>query len=488
MPIERTGIIRPYSNTLVELGRVLDVFLIIAGLWLSARWLDLPWSRSCTVLSLVAPLVFTVMADSLELYRSWRFDPLRLEVKRILFCWTSAIFITVGTGYVLVLGWTNAFIETIGIAYAFGNVTSISRELLGWWFLFTMLTLIATRIITRLALRVARISGHNFRRAAIVGATRTADELIEAINNSPWIGLRICGIYDERSPQDKRIDPALRGRITGNIDDLVKAAEQEQIDYVYVTMPLRAEIRVKELIDRFSELPVSVLYVPDFFLFTMLRAEWQQVGNLHVINVISPPLLGVSSITKRIEDIVLSSVILLVIAIPMLLIALAIRATSPGPIIFRQRRYGLNGKEFEIWKFRTMTVTGDGTSFAQATRNDPRITRIGHFLRKASLDELPQFINVIQGNMSIVGPRPHPVALDEHHRKLIPRYYFRHKILPGITGLAQIRGFRGETDTLHKMQMRIQCDIEYIDQWTLLLDLEIIFLTLLRGFSDKNAY
>ncbi len=470
MPIERTGIIRPYSNTLVELSRVLDVFLITAGLWLSTRWLDMEWSNMCTSLALLATLVFTIMASAYDMYRSWRLEPLRLEVKRILICWLGAVIVIVGR------------------AYFFHDSINFSHELLGWWFLFTILALSGTRVFTRMALRLARISGYNFRRAAVVGATHTAEQLIEAIESSPWMGLRVCGIYDERNPRDKRVHPEFKELITGNIDDLIKAATQGEIDYVYVTMPLRAEIRIKDIIDRLSELPVSVLYTPDFFLFSMLRAQWQQVGHLHVINVIAPPSLGVSSITKRIEDIVLSTLILSVIAIPMLLVAISIRATSPGPVIFRQRRYGLNGKEFEIWKFRTMTVTEDGSSFVQAKRDDPRITRIGNFLRKTSLDELPQFINVLQGHMSIVGPRPHPVALDEHHRKLIPRYFFRHKILPGITGLAQIRGLRGETDTLDKMQMRIQCDIEYIDQWTLLLDLKIILLTLFRGFSHKNAY
>jgi len=213
-----------------------------------------------------------------------------------------------------------------------------------------------------------------------------------------------------------------------------------------------------------------------------------QVGNLHIVNVVTTPFLGVSGITKRLEDIVLSVAILAIIAIPMLVIALAIKLTSRGPVIFRQRRYGLNGKEFEIWKFRTMTVTEDGDAFVQATFGDSRITPLGHFLRATSLDELPQFINVLCGEMSIVGPRPHPVALDEQHRSLIPRYVLRHKIRPGITGLAQVNGFRGETDSLDKMQKRIESDIAYIDQWSLMLDLKIIFLTLLRGFTDKNAY
>ena len=183
----------------------------------------------------------------------------------------------------------------------------------------------------------------------------------------------------------------------------------------------------------------------------------------------------------------LAGLILLAIAIPLAVITVAVRRSSPGPVIFRQRRYGLNGKEFEILKFRTMTVIENGAEFVQARPGDSRVTPIGAFLRRTSLDELPQFINVLRGDMSIVGPRPHPIALDEQHRRLIPSYFFRHKIRPGITGLAQINGFRGPTDTLDNMRGRIEHDIEYIDQWSLMLDLKIIWLTVARGFVDKNA-
>ena len=183
----------------------------------------------------------------------------------------------------------------------------------------------------------------------------------------------------------------------------------------------------------------------------------------------------------------LAGLILLAIAIPLAVITVAVRRGSPGPVIFRQRRYGLNGKEFEIRKFRTMTVIENGAEFVQARPGDSRVTPLGAFLRRTSLDELPQFINVLRGDMSIVGPRPHPIALDEQHRRLIPSYFFRHKIRPGITGLAQINGFRGPTDTLDNMRGRIEHDIEYIDQWSLMLDLKIIWLTVARGFVDKNA-
>lgn len=470
MASENSGLIRPYSGTLVELSRGLDAFLIVLSLWAMARWQGLPWTNLYTVLALLAALVFIVTASFNHLYRSWRSDPLRVESMRIVVCWTGAA------------------IATGSVAYFVVNVALFPQELAWRWFVAAPAVLVATRVFVRGALQLFRARGHNFRRTAIVGSTRIAAQLAEAIDDAPWLGLRLVGIYDDRGPHDTRVHPALKDQIRGNIDDLVAAAMEGDVDYVYITLPLRAELRIKDLIDRLSELPLSVHYVPDFFVFNMLHAQWTRVGNLQIVNVVTTPFLGVSGLSKRLEDIVLSSVILCIIAIPMAMIAIAIRMTSPGPVVFRQQRYGLNGSEFEIWKFRTMTSAEDGAAFVQATRKDPRVTALGAFLRRTSLDELPQFINVLQGHMSIVGPRPHPVALDEQHRRLIPRYYFRHKIRPGITGLAQVRGFRGPTDTLDKMQKRIEHDIEYIDNWSLALDLKIVALTVIRGFRDENAY
>jgi putative colanic acid biosynthesis UDP-glucose lipid carrier transferase len=464
------GLIRPYSGALVELSRALDALVIIASLWAVSKWAEHPWDNLSSSLALVAGLSFIIAGSLSDLYRSWRSEPMHVESTRILLCWIAA---AATTGFV---------------AFGVDPLGAFSREIAWRWFISAPVALLLTRVIVRLALRTGRLRGHNFRRTAIVGSTRIASQLADAILEAPWMGLRFVGVYDDRDPGDQRVVAELRAHFQGNIDELIRRAEAGDVDRVYVTLPLRAELRIKDLIDRLAELPVSVLYVPDFFVFNMLHARWEQVGNLHIVNVVTTPFLGVSGITKRLEDIVLSVAILAIIAIPMLVIALAIKLTSRGPVIFRQRRYGLNGKEFEIWKFRTMTVTEDGDAFVQATFGDSRITPLGHFLRATSLDELPQFINVLCGEMSIVGPRPHPVALDEQHRSLIPRYVLRHKIRPGITGLAQVNGFRGETDSLDKMQKRIESDIAYIDQWSLMLDLKIIFLTLLRGFTDKNAY
>jgi putative colanic acid biosynthesis UDP-glucose lipid carrier transferase len=199
-------------------------------------------------------------------------------------------------------------------------------------------------------------------------------------------------------------------------------------------------------------------------------------------------LRGTYALIKRLEDIVISSIILVLIAVPLMVIALAVKITSKGPVIFKQSRYGLNGKEIKIWKFRSMTVTEDSDNVTQATKNDSRFTKIGAFLRRTSLDELPQFFNVLQGKMSVVGPRPHALAHNEKYRAVIDYYMLRHKIRPGITGWAQVNGWRGETDTVEKMEMRIKYDLDYIRQWSLWMDVKIVFYTIFRSFTDKNAY
>jgi len=232
----------------------------------------------------------------------------------------------------------------------------------------------------------------------------------------------------------------------------------------------------------------AVCLVPDLARFDPLGVRWDTVGDIPNTSVFEHPCQGFNDTLKKAEDFILASLILLLIAVPMILIAFAIKFSSPGPVIFKQRRYGLDGKEIWIWKFRTMTVCEDGANFTPARKNDSRVTRFGAFLRRTSLDELPQFFNVLQGRMSIVGPRPHAIAMNEEYRYKIKGYMLRHKVKPGITGLAQINGWRGEIDTEEKMLRRVQYDLLYICNWSLWLDLKIIFLTTLRGFVHKNAY
>jgi len=219
-----------------------------------------------------------------------------------------------------------------------------------------------------------------------------------------------------------------------------------------------------------------------------MNASMSHIGNIQTISLFDNPMKGGNAALKRFEDIVLSFSILMLISIPLLFIAIAVKVTSKGPIIFKQNRYGLDGKKIKVWKFRSMTVTENSDVVTQATKGDSRITPLGAFLRRTSLDELPQFINVLQGRMSVVGPRPHAVAHNESYRKQVDYYMLRHKVRPGITGWAQVNGWRGETDTIDKMEMRIKYDLEYIRNWTLWLDVKIVIFTVFRSFNDKNAY
>jgi putative colanic acid biosynthesis UDP-glucose lipid carrier transferase len=320
-----------------------------------------------------------------------------------------------------------------------------------------------------------------------VGATGLGKQVEETIKHTAWMGLRVIGYFD-----DRRLAPGRTSvgdiELGGNLRALTELARKGEVDYVYIVLPLRAEKRIKELMNRMSDSTVSLFFVPDFSSFDLLGARWDTLGSIPVLSVVHSPFHGTNGLFKRAMDVCLSLAILSAVALPMLLIAAAIKVTSKGPVIFRQRRYGLDGKEFEIWKFRTMAVCEDGNQFRQATTNDPRVTHLGAFLRRTSLDELPQFINVLQGRMSIVGPRPHPVAMNEKQRTQINGYMWRHKVKPGITGWAQVNGYRGETDTPDKLEGRIRLDLEYIDNWSLWLDLRIILRTIRLVFDDPAAY
>jgi putative colanic acid biosysnthesis UDP-glucose lipid carrier transferase len=245
---------------------------------------------------------------------------------------------------------------------------------------------------------------------------------------------------------------------------------------------------MRQVIAALSDSTASVYIVPDVFCFDLLHAQMVNFAGVPAVSVFENPFNGVNGWVKRIEDVLLASLILLLIAVPMLAIALGVKLSSRGPLFFKQRRYGLDGKEIVVWKFRTMNVCEDGPEITQATRDDPRVTKFGAFLRRTSLDELPQFFNVLTGSMSVVGPRPHPIALNEAYRKQIRGYMLRHKVKPGITGWAQVRGYRGETDKLEKMERRIEHDLWYIRNWSLWLDLRIVALSTVKGFGGAKAY
>ncbi|MFO0261125.1 MAG: undecaprenyl-phosphate glucose phosphotransferase, partial [Planctomycetota bacterium] len=257
---------------------------------------------------------------------------------------------------------------------------------------------------------------------------------------------------------------------------------------VFVTLPMRAEEPIRDIVSRLADTTASVYIVPDLFVFQLLHSRWTDIQGIPVVSIYENPLYGVDGLVKRLCDVALATIGLLVLALPLLAIAAAIKLTSRGPVFFKQRRYGLDGREILVWKFRSMKVQENGPQVVQAQKNDPRLTSIGGFLRKTSLDELPQLFNVLGGSMSLVGPRPHASAHNEYYRKQIDGYMLRHKVKPGITGLAQVNGCRGETEQLEKMERRVHFDHKYIREWSLWLDLQILWKTFAVVLSRQNAY
>jgi putative colanic acid biosynthesis UDP-glucose lipid carrier transferase len=269
------------------------------------------------------------------------------------------------------------------------------------------------------------------------------------------------------------------------LPDYVKT---HRVDLIYLTLPLASQPRILNLLEDLRDTTASIYFTPDIFLFDLIQARMDAIGGMPVLAVCETPFYGLNGMIKRVSDIAIALSALVLILPVMIAIAIGIKLSSPGPVLFTQRRYGLDGREIIVYKFRTMTVLEDGAVVRQATRDDDRVTPLGAFLRKYSLDELPQFVNVLQGRMSVVGPRPHAVAHNETYRKLIRGYMIRHKVKPGITGWAQVNGLRGETDTLEKMRARIEYDLEYLRSWSLQLDLQIVLKTILVVLRTQNAY
>lgn len=280
----------------------------------------------------------------------------------------------------------------------------------------------------------------------------------------------------------------MKSPFRGPVINLVEEAKKGNIDEIYIALPMVALHRIRHFLAMMSDTTVDTYIVPDFYTYSNNMSKLRSIHNLQTIGIFSSPFEGAGSFIKRAEDLVLGSIIMVMISSLMLAIAIGIKLTSRGPVFFKQDRYGLSGQKIKVWKFRSMRVMENSDTVIQATKNDPRVTKFGSFLRRTSLDELPQFINVLQGSMSIVGPRPHAVTHNEQYRKQVENYMIRHKVKPGITGLAQINGFRGEIDALYKMEKRVQYDIEYIQNWSLWLDIKIIIKTIFKGFVGKNAY
>jgi putative colanic acid biosynthesis UDP-glucose lipid carrier transferase len=386
----------------------------------------------------------------------------------------------------IALGWIVIGALLLVFGYAAHLIDEFDRTILMEWVWVGPLSLLLARVGLRLVAPWLAAVQANTRRVVIAGANEQGLALAARIAEDPLSEMKVVGFFDDRSRE--RLPESMSLPLLGRLGDLPHYAQTLGADVIFLSLPMATQPRILNLLDELRDTTASIYFVPDFFVTDLIQGRMGTVNGLPVVAICESPFTGGTGIIKRISDIILSLVILILTLPLMSLIAIGVKATSPGPLIFKQRRYGLDGKEILVYKFRSMSVCEDSGVIVQAQRGDQRITPFGAFLRKSSLDELPQFINVLQGRMSIVGPRPHAVAHNELYRKLIKGYMVRHKVKPGITGWAQVNGLRGETETLDKMQARIDHDLDYLRNWSLRFDLYIIYRSVAVVLKDCNAY
>jgi putative colanic acid biosynthesis UDP-glucose lipid carrier transferase len=383
--------------------------------------------------------------------------------------------------------WCGAVAVLIFLSFAFKLAHVFARDAMLSWFFATPLSLLFVESLTRPIAKRLASDGAIVQRYIIIGANDTGLELARRIELSQGGG-KFLGFFDYRSAG--RLAQVLGRPVTGNCSahDFANFVRDNSITRVYLALPISTAPRIEELIQELRDTTASIYFVPNIFAFDLVQARYVEINGMPALSICDSPLQGMSGFWKRAFDVGLASTALLLSWPVLLAIAAAIKISSPGPVLFKQRRYGLNGEEILVYKFRSMRVCEDGPVVSQATKRDGRVTPLGAFLRRSSLDELPQILNVLEGKMSFVGPRPHAVAHNEAYRKLINGYMIRHKVRPGITGWAQVNGLRGETSTVDQMHERVLYDLDYLKNWSLWLDMKIIAKTALTVAHARNAY
>lgn len=393
----------------------------------------------------------------------------------------------------LLKAWTITFLVLIVLAFLTKQTETYSRYLMGELYILGYLAQLLLHAAFRLLYRKVILNPQQNEKVLIVGQSRLAYYLQQKISENPWIGEQVVGFVqlpDDDAPASGRKTSGRKRdpEVLGSIDNIAALIDQHNISIIYIVTPLKSSKALENLYMSVLDKYVSIHWIPDIFALRLMNHSVKEISGIPVITLSETPLIGMRLLQKAIEDRVLSVLILILISPVLLLVAIAVKLDSPGPVFFRQNRAGWSGKSFEIWKFRSMYVhQEEAGKLKQAEKNDSRITRVGAFIRKTSLDELPQIFNVLTGEMSLVGPRPHAMQHDEEYSQRIFDYFARHHIKPGITGLAQVRGLRGETKEIDQMIQRIESDIEYINNWSVWLDIKILLLTAFK-LSGKTAY
>jgi putative colanic acid biosysnthesis UDP-glucose lipid carrier transferase len=386
----------------------------------------------------------------------------------------------------LMLRWAFLLVTLLFIGYLTKFSEEFSRRVIITWALVTPVPLILLSLGLNEVMRRVMFAPSNARSAVIAGYNDVSFALAERLRKNPELCVTVDGFFDDRSAERLGLDG--EQTLLGGLSELGPYVKEHGVEVIFVALPMRHVQRVLDLLEDLRDTTASIYYVPDVFVFDLIQSRTGEILGMPVVAMCETPFFGYRGVVKRMMDLMIASLAVLVLLPLLLLVALLVKFTSPGPVIFKQRRYGLDGQEIHVYKFRTMTVTEDGGQIRQATVNDARVTPLGRVLRRYSIDELPQLFNVLEGTMSLVGPRPHAIAHNEEYRKVIKGYMVRHKVLPGMTGLAQVSGCRGETRTVEDMQARIEYDLDYLRRWSPRLDLKIIVKTALMLLSDRKAY
>lgn len=451
------------ATVLAGLLRFVDLIAIALGGVLAyyARFQDFELQSHVVIVLIVVTLVSANIFQLFNLYEIADLvtDPFRL--RRLLMAIMTIVFVS------------------LAIGYATKTSDVFSRIWMSLWAVFALMLLLAIRGYFKFRLTQWQARGWLTRRIALVGAGPQGQRIADHLNHSSNQGIQLVGIFDDRKT---RVPLSIAGhRVRGKVDDLIRFVRTERVDEVIVALPWAAEDRLLEIMKKLRTVPVDVRLCPEGVAFQFASRSFSDLQGVSVLNVYDRPLSNWGRVIKGVEDRVLASIILLFISPLLLLVGIAVKLDSRGPVIFRQRRYGFNNELIEVYKFRTLYhEMSDHNDEQQVSRNDSRVTKVGNFLRRTSLDELPQFVNVLKGDMSIVGPRPHPLkskAGGKIFEEVVAEYFARHRVKPGITGWAQVHGLRGETDTVEKLERRVEYDLFYIDRWSLWFDLKIILMT-----------
>ena len=457
--------IQPDKSGFVWLHRFIDSLLPISSLYIINWLLNIPWHDRYLAMGVIGGFIFVFASQQVGVYQNWRGRALFSSAKLIINAW--------------LITWALLIIT----AFLYKDTDNFSRLSVTSWALITPLLLISYRLIIRIVIGKYRSQGKNSKQIAIIGAGSVGQQIATIFQENSWLGYKVAAFYDDNTElHGKNINsiPVISGT-----NEIVSTVNSNQYNEIYICLPLGAEQKIKQILTELTDTTAIVKFVPDLFSFDLMHAKSTELKGIPVFSVYDTPLSSSSNkMIKRIEDIILSSIILFIISPIMLILAIGVKITSPGPIFYRQTRIGWNGQPFDMLKFRSMPIDVEKEGVKWGSAQNKTNTKFGQFIRAKSLDELPQFLNVLKGDMSIIGPRPERDIFVEQFRKEIPRYMQKHMVKAGISGWAQINGWRGDTS----LEKRIEFDLHYINNWSLWLDIKIIFLTIFKGFINKNAY